>query len=105
MEPSMTAVPNELVNRVRQEFLEMPGLVLTCGQASRLWNLEIAVCEALLGVLVREGFLFRREGGAFLRRGSGGRRAPNNRPNHQSSRAEAVPDKLPADEPPVTENV
>src|SRR5947209_3850150 len=33
-------VMNELVGRIRSEFLEMPGLRLTVTQASRLWGLD-----------------------------------------------------------------
>lgn len=66
----MTTVATELLNRARQEYLEMPGLVLTSRQASRLWNLDAVVCQALLSALVREAFLAETEGGAYLRRGS-----------------------------------
>jgi len=60
----------ELLNRAKQEYLEMPGLVLTTGQASRLWGLDPGVCEALLARLVREDFLSQTRGGAYLRRGT-----------------------------------
>jgi hypothetical protein len=45
------------VERVRGEFLEMPGLRLTVPQAARLWGLDVASCEAVLAVLVRSSFL------------------------------------------------
>jgi hypothetical protein len=57
-----------LTNRIRQEFLEMPGLALTEIQAQRLWNLDSRVCEAVLAALVSEQFLARSRGGAYLRR-------------------------------------
>jgi hypothetical protein len=57
----------QLLNRAKQEYLEMPGLVLTTRQASRLWSLDPGVSEALLSALVREGFLARTEGGSYLR--------------------------------------
>ena len=47
----------DLVNRIRMEYLEMPGLALTSGQARRLWNLDPALCDAVLSTLVREEFL------------------------------------------------
>lgn len=59
---------DEILLRIRGEFLEMPGLSLTPAQAQRLWALEREVCDALLTVLVTEGFLTRSRDGAFLRR-------------------------------------
>lgn len=46
-----------LVNRVRSEFLEMPGLRLRVDQAQRLWNLDRSSCEFLLSSLVEAKFL------------------------------------------------
>ena len=42
-----------LVDRVRSEFIEMPGLRLTLPQAARLWGLDLTSCEAVVDVLVR----------------------------------------------------
>ena len=50
------------------EYVEMPDLRLTLRQARRLWNLEPALCEELLGVLVRTEFLAQTRDGSFLRR-------------------------------------
>jgi hypothetical protein len=57
----------ELLDRVRGEFLEMPGLKLTEHQARRLWALDAAVCSSLLGHLVDAQFLFRTRNGSFMR--------------------------------------
>ena len=65
----------DLVNRIRMEYLEMPGLALTSCQARRMWNLDPALCDAVLSTLVREEFLSETRNGAFLRRGDGGRRS------------------------------
>jgi hypothetical protein len=46
-----------LVNRVRSEFNEMPGLQLTLSQASRLWGLETATCSDVIDALVDAAFL------------------------------------------------
>jgi hypothetical protein len=46
-----------LVNRVRHEFLEMPGLRLTPQQAARLWGLDRPACDNVIDVLVRAEFL------------------------------------------------
>jgi hypothetical protein len=48
---------NDLVSRIRAEFLEMPGLRLTLTQASRLWGLEERVCRTAIESLVGTSFL------------------------------------------------
>jgi hypothetical protein len=52
---------------VRGEFLEMPCLTLTLQQAMRLWQLDHALCRAVLGSLVRARFLVETRRGAFRR--------------------------------------
>jgi predicted transcriptional regulator of viral defense system len=60
-------VKNErLEDRVRGEFLEMPGLILTARQASRLWGIDPLTSEWMLDRLVSVGFLTRTRGGAYL---------------------------------------
>jgi hypothetical protein len=58
---------DDLIRRVRGEFLEMPGLRLTEAQARRLWGLDAASCAALLRALVEARFLVRTQDGAFMR--------------------------------------
>ena len=55
--PASTVVPVEVLQRVRAEFLEMPGLRLTRAQARRLWALDEALCDAILATLVETRFL------------------------------------------------
>ena len=55
------------LRRVRGEYIEMPGLRLTTAQAQRLWGLDRAACDALLGALVESKFLLRTRDGAFVR--------------------------------------
>ncbi len=55
-----------LLHRVREEFIEMPGLQLTCRQAQRLWDLDEAACRELLAALQQEGFLRRAASGTFV---------------------------------------
>jgi hypothetical protein len=55
-----------LVDRVRGEYGEMPGLRLTLAQACRLWQMDAVACETVLQVLITEGFLARTEDGAFI---------------------------------------
>jgi hypothetical protein len=57
----------EVVRRIRGEFLEMPGLRLTPKQARRLWRLDETACEAVLGALVDARFLSKTRDGAFVR--------------------------------------
>jgi hypothetical protein len=56
-----------LLERVRGEFIEMPGLRLTPAQAARLWHLESAVCEQVIDRLVRASFLRWTSCGALVR--------------------------------------
>lgn len=46
-----------LLNRVRGEFIEMPGLQLTLPQASRLWGLDQYTCQSVIDALVEASFL------------------------------------------------
>ena len=55
-----------LLDRIRGEYREMPGLRLTLPQARRLWQLESPDCETLLDVLVQEGFLGVTEDDAYV---------------------------------------
>jgi hypothetical protein len=57
----------DVIQRVQGEYMEMPGLRLTTAQAQRLWGLDRAACDALLGALVDAKFLFRTRDGAFVR--------------------------------------
>ena len=57
----------QAVERVRGEFLEMPGLHLTRAQAARLWAIEPALCDTVLDALVKAGFLVRSGREAFVR--------------------------------------
>jgi hypothetical protein len=65
--PQPQCATDEVLRRVQCEFLEMPGLRLTTPQARRLWGLDAASCDALLGALVDANFLFRTRDGAFMR--------------------------------------
>ena len=67
----MIGLSRDVVERVRMEYLEMPGLALTCCQARRLFNLDAGVCEDILAQLVGEQFLSRSISGVFIRRTAG----------------------------------
>ncbi len=64
--PTATETPvRELLQRIRGEYLEMPGLRLTAQQAGRLWSLDAGFCTSLLEALVRAKFLVRSRDGKY----------------------------------------
>jgi hypothetical protein len=56
-----------LLQRVRAEFNEMPGLRLTPAQAARLLGLDHRSCERVINVLVRSAFLRWTPDGSVIR--------------------------------------
>ena len=58
---------DSLLRRVRNEFVEMPGLSLTEGQASRLWQVDPTTAADLLRRLVDARFLARTGAGHYRR--------------------------------------
>jgi hypothetical protein len=56
-----------IAERIRGEFREMPGLILTAAQACRLWSLDVSTCHAALATLVDAGFLCRKADGTYGR--------------------------------------
>jgi len=59
-----------LVDRIRSEFSEMPGLRLTLLQARRLFALDIVTCSSALSALQACGFLAQTRDGAFIMAGA-----------------------------------
>ena len=57
----------QIVQRIRGEYLEMPGLSLTEQQAQRLWQIDADACRALFASLVDSGFLRQTSGGGYVR--------------------------------------
>jgi hypothetical protein len=62
-----TAVATQITQRIRAEYLEMPGLSLTPEQVQRLCGVDTMLCETVLEALVESGFLTRRSDGAYGR--------------------------------------
>jgi hypothetical protein len=56
-----------LARRIRNEFIEMPGLRLTIHQAQRLWGLERDLCHAVIDKLVAASFLRWTAAGTVIR--------------------------------------
>jgi hypothetical protein len=55
------------LRRVRNDFLEMPGLQLTPAQGARLWSFDLELCRTVLDALVATRFLTRSRGSVFVR--------------------------------------
>jgi len=56
-----------LLQRVREQYQEMPSLKLTKPEATRLFGVALAMCDTMLGALVMENFLSRNGEGMFVR--------------------------------------
>lgn len=59
--------PDNVLLRVRGEYLEMPGLRLTPAQAQRLWGLDAPAAQSVINELVDARFLRRTPDGMFVR--------------------------------------
>jgi hypothetical protein len=60
--------PEEATDRIRAEYMEMPGLSLTVWQAQRLWNMSDDLCVRALLTLVHTKFLMLTSAGTYVRR-------------------------------------
>jgi hypothetical protein len=58
---------NSLVDRIRAEYIEQPGLRLTEAQACRLWRLDEPTTRVALRELTGASFLQRSEDGRYAR--------------------------------------
>jgi hypothetical protein len=56
-----------VIQRIRAEYLEMPGLSLRPEQVQRLCGVDSTLCETVLEALVESGFLAKRADGAYGR--------------------------------------
>ena len=57
----------DVLTRLRAEFLEMPGLRLKSEQVQRLCGVERTLCQMMLAALVNEGFLCVGSDGRYAR--------------------------------------
>jgi hypothetical protein len=57
----------QLLERIRAEFLEMPGLRLSAKQVQRLCGVEQTVCQMVLDTLVETNFLRMKSDGSYAR--------------------------------------
>ena len=66
--PRVNAILIKLVQRIREEFQEAPGLRLNVTQAARFWGLDLQTCEMVLAELYATGFLRRSADGIYQER-------------------------------------
>ena len=64
---SQCGLGDRVLERIRADYLEMPGLRVNAAQARRLWGLEAAACDRALEVLQDRRFLKRLADGTFVR--------------------------------------
>jgi hypothetical protein len=58
---------DDVLNRLRAEYLDMPGLRLNPEQAQRLCHIDRKICQMMLDALVNEQFLFVQLDGCYAR--------------------------------------
>ena len=58
---------HNVLTRLRAEYLEMPGLRLTCEQVQRLCGIERVMCQSVLNSLVDGKFLCVKADGKYAR--------------------------------------
>lgn len=65
----MTTSPPDpqLLERIRAEYLEMPGLRLRAEQVQRLCGIERTMCQMVLDTLVETNFLRMKSDGTYAR--------------------------------------
>ena len=72
----------DVIHRVRAEYLEMPGLRLKAEQVQRLCGIERSVCRIVLETLVDAKFLCVKVDGRYARPTEG--REPSHEPARSS---------------------
>ena len=62
-----TPALDDVLNRVKGEYKEMPGMCVTRTQAQRLWGLDSATCERVLTTLLERGVVRRTSRGMYVK--------------------------------------
>jgi Fic family protein len=65
-QPRLTSAATVLLQRIQNEYREMPGLILTEDQARRLWATDTNTCRRALATLLERRFLRRTAAGAYV---------------------------------------
>ena len=63
----------QMLERIRAEYLEMPGLRLKREQVQRLCGIERSSCQVALDFLVKTSFLCVKSDGSYMRLTDGNR--------------------------------
>ena len=66
MGPQMTVI-EDMLTRLRAEYMEMPGLRLKVGQPQRLCGIDQTMCQLVLDSLLESKFLCLKSDGAYAR--------------------------------------
>jgi hypothetical protein len=67
---------DQLLERLRAEYVEMPGMKLRIEQVQRLCGIEPTMCKLVLDALVKAGFLCLKSDGTYARLTEGGASLP-----------------------------
>jgi hypothetical protein len=62
-----TALYRQAFDRIRAEYLEMPGMRLTSAQVQRLSGVDAVICKQVLDDLVLAKFLHAHDDGGYAR--------------------------------------
>ena len=62
-----TFIDQRILERLRAEYLEMPGLKLTIEQVQRFCGIEATMCKLVLEALVKTNFLCLKSDGTYGR--------------------------------------
>jgi hypothetical protein len=62
-----TFLDQRVLDRLRAEYLEMPGMKLRIEQIQRLCGVEQTMCKLVLDALVRASFLCLKSDGTYVR--------------------------------------
>ena len=62
-----TFLDQRVLERLRAEYLEMPGMKLTIDQVQRLCGIEQTMCKLVLDALVKTRFLCLKSDGTYVR--------------------------------------
>jgi hypothetical protein len=73
-----TFIDQRVLERLRAEYLEMPGLKLRIEQVQRLCGIEETMCRLILDLLVKTRFLCLKSDGTYVRLTEGS--SPRSRP-------------------------
>ena len=66
-----TSPDGQVLERIRAEYREMPGMNLKLEEVQRLCGIERSLCQAVLDALVEARFLRVRSDGCYVRFGDG----------------------------------